>query len=71
MPASGEIDFLYTADIHCGWKNYGGNRSVNAQVFSLDVDQISNKALVGGDVKAYQNKLINSGIPTYLLDCGD
>lgn len=71
MPASGEIDFLYTADIHCGWKNYGGNRSVNAQVFSLDVDQINNKALVGGDVKAYQNKLINSGIPTYLLDCGD
>ena len=70
MPSSGEVDFLYTADIHCGWKNFGGNRW-NSQVFSLDIDQTTGQSLVGGDVKAYQNKLEAANIPTYLLDCGD
>ena len=57
MPSSGEADFLYTADIHCGWKNFGGNRW-NSQVFSLDIDQTTGQSLVGGDVKAYQNTFI-------------
>lgn len=70
MPASGEVDFLYTADIHVGWKNFGSNRW-GSQVFSLDVDQSTGQALVGGDVKAYQMKLEDANIPTYLLDCGD
>ena len=69
-PDSGELDFLYTADIHVGWKNFGSNRW-GRQVFSLDTDQTTGKSLVGGDVKAYQNKLKAAGIPTYLLDCGD
>ena len=70
MPSSGELDFLYTADIHVGWKNFGSNRW-GSQVFSLDVDQTTGQALVGGDVKAYQMKLEDANIPTYLLDCGD
>lgn len=70
MPASGEVDFLYTADIHVGWKDFGSNRW-GSQVFSLDVDQSTGESLVGGDVKAYQMKLEDANIPTYLLDCGD
>lgn len=72
MPESGEIDFLYTADIHVGWKNFGSSRwGESNKVFSLDTDQLASTSLVGGDVKAYQNKLITANIPTYLLDCGD
>lgn len=70
MPESGEVDFLYTADIHVGWKDFGSNRW-GSQVFSLDVDQSTGESLVGGDVKAYQMKLEDANIPTYLLDCGD
>lgn len=70
MPASGEVDFLYTADIHVGWKDFGSNRW-GSQVFSLDVDQSTGQSLIGGDVKAYQKKLEDANIPTYLLDCGD
>ena len=70
MPTSGEVDFLYTADIHVGWKDFGSNRW-GSQVFSLDVDQSTGQPLVGGDVKAYQKKLEDANIPTYLLDCGD
>jgi len=72
MPDSGEIDFLYTSDIHEGWKNWGSSRfGSDAKIFSLDTDQLTGNTLVGGDVKAYQNKLIAANIPTYLLDCGD
>ena len=77
MPESGKIDFLYTADIHVGWKNWGSTRwdpplpDPSVKIFSLDYDQIGRKSLVGGDVKAYQNKLIAADRPTYLLDCGD
>ena len=70
MPASGEVDFLYTADIHVGWKDFGSNRW-GSQIFSLDVDQSTGQPLIGGDVKAYQKKLEDANIPTYLLDCGD
>lgn len=72
MPESGKIDFLYTADIHVGWKDWGSTRwGEDSKIFSLDYDQIGKKSLVGGDVKAYQNKLIAADRPTYLLDCGD
>lgn len=72
MPASGEVDFLYTADIHVGWKNFGSSRfGESSKIFSLDIDQTTGESIIGGDVKAYQNKLEAANIPTYLLDCGD
>ena len=72
-PSSGEIDFLYTSDIHVGWHGFGSTRwgGDSFKTFSLDVDQLTGESLIGGDVKAYQNKLIAANIPTYLLDCGD
>lgn len=73
MPLTGELDFLYTSDIHAAWKDYGGSRFGDGshKVFSLATDQVNNVSKVGGDVKAYQERLISNGIPTYLLDCGD
>lgn len=70
MPATGKLDILYTADIHCGWKDFGSNRWAS-QVFSLDKNSLTGSAYNGGDVKAYKELLISSGRPTYVLDCGD
>lgn len=70
MPATGKLDILYTADIHCGWKDFGSNRWAS-QVFSLDTNSLTGNAYNGGDVKAYKELLISSGRPTYVLDCGD
>ena len=40
MPATGKLDILYTADIHCGWKDFGSNRWAS-QVFSLDKNSLT------------------------------
>lgn len=69
-PSTGKLDILYTADIHCGWKDFGSNRWAS-QVFSLDKNSLTGASYNGGDVKAYKELLISSGRPTYVLDCGD
>ena len=72
MPLTGKLDILYTSDIHAGWNNFGGSRW-GTKTFSLDHDSLTSGSpyYAGGDLKKYKERLIASGRPTYILDCGD